>query len=380
MARALRGLATEAAGKHVPWGALGTGNYTAATKGCFDVIARCAPLMEEAVRRALSARAASGAADAAAPFAIADFGAADAGTSLPLLRQVVATVRAAEPRAPIVVHYEDQAMNDWQSVFRLTHGDLPGGPATYMDGSVGNVFVLASGASFYQQCFAPASIDVAFCATAMHWLTAVRAGADDRKRRKEEKEKNDPRIIWNLAAGGAPRSPPGGPLRGRPSRSHVIARAAPLRPSRPSVTARAVRLSDRTDPCQVPCEIPDALHSACSADAPTRAAFATQAAADWETILLHRAAELKPGGQMVCAPRRRRRRRCDGMLDWAEHRGAAPSSFFVCFVLSRRRCSIVTAVPRGAAVVRLRHRFRDLWLCKALFKHRRAHRTVPRRR
>jgi hypothetical protein len=42
-----------------------------------------------------------------------------------------------------------------------------------MDGSVGNCFVLASGASFYQQCFPPASIDLGFCATAMHWLTNV---------------------------------------------------------------------------------------------------------------------------------------------------------------------------------------------------------------
>ena len=42
---ARRALATsEASGKHVPWGASGSGTYTKSTKGCFDVIARAAPL------------------------------------------------------------------------------------------------------------------------------------------------------------------------------------------------------------------------------------------------------------------------------------------------------------------------------------------------
>ena len=56
------------------------------------------------------------------------------------------------------------------------HGDLPGGPETYMDGEFDNTYVLASGSSFYQQCFPPASIDLGFCATAMHWLTDTPAG------------------------------------------------------------------------------------------------------------------------------------------------------------------------------------------------------------
>ena len=214
--------AKEASGKHVPWGGLGSGTYTAATKGCFDVIARTQPLVQNALSRALSARQAAGTANVT-PFAIADFGTADGGTSIPLIRSVVEAIRAVEPEAPIVVHYEDQAQNDWQSLFKLVHGDLPGGPQTYMDGSFGNVYVLATGASFYQPCFAPASIDFAFCATAMHWLTTV------------------------------------------------------------------------------PARIPDAIHSACSTDAPTLAKFAAQAATDWEAILVRRAHELKPGGQFVVA-------------------------------------------------------------------------------
>lgn len=213
---------SEATGKHVPWGSLGSGTYTAATKGCFDVIKRCEPLVREALDLVLAVRATNGTANVT-PFAIADLGTADGGTSLPLLRAVVKAVRAAEPAAPILVHYEDQSQNDWQSLFKLVGGTMPSGPATYMDGSVDNVYVLASGASFYQQCFAPTSIDLAFCATAMHWLTST------------------------------------------------------------------------------PCVIPDALHSACSTHAPTLAAFAAQASSDWERILMQRAKELKPSGQMVIA-------------------------------------------------------------------------------
>jgi hypothetical protein len=154
---------------------------------------------------------------------LADFGTADGGTSLPLFRVLVKAVRAEEPSSPIVVSYEDQAQNDWQSVFRITQGTLPNGPPCYLDGSVDNVYVVASGTSFYNQCFAPDSIDFSFSATAMHWLT------------------------------------------------------------------------------ELPAEIPDALHSACTQDPAARDAFAAQAAADWRQIMLMRARELRPGGQMVIA-------------------------------------------------------------------------------
>ena len=209
------GLVAESGGKHVPFGEAGTGAYTQLTKGCFDVIGGCEALATLAVDRALAARQAQG--TVGSTFTIADFGTADGGTSLPLLRTLVAHVRAADPVAPIVVAYEDQAQNDWASVFHLTQGSLPNGPPTYLDGSVDNVYVLASGTSFYNQCLPPASVDFSFSATAMHWLT------------------------------------------------------------------------------QLPCEIPDALHSACSSDTAALAAFEAQAAVDWERIMLMRAAELKPG-------------------------------------------------------------------------------------
>ena len=48
-----------------------------------------------------------------------------------------------------------------------------------------------------------------------------------------------------------------------------------------------------------PLEIPTHVHSAC-ADLESRAAYAIQAAQDWEHILLARAAELMPGGRFIC--------------------------------------------------------------------------------
>jgi SAM-dependent methyltransferase len=47
-----------------------------------------------------------------------------------------------------------------------------------------------------------------------------------------------------------------------------------------------------------PCEIPDHVHMVGASGAPL-AAFAKQAATDWENILLARAAELRPGGRLV---------------------------------------------------------------------------------
>ena len=174
------------------------------------VASNCLPIAMEALDRVLAARRRAG--TVGSQFTIADFGSADGGASLPLMRNLVATVRAAEPESAIVVVYEDQASNDWASLFRLTEGE-----------AVDNAFVVASGTSFYNQCLPASTVDLGFSATAMHWLT------------------------------------------------------------------------------QLPAPIPDALHSACSADTAALAAFDAQAARDWDRIMMMRAAELKPGGQMVVA-------------------------------------------------------------------------------
>jgi hypothetical protein len=51
---------------------------------------------------------------------------------------------------------------------------------------------------------------------------------------------------------------------------------------------------------RLPATLPDHVH-AVGATGPARAAFAAQAASDWETILLARARELAPGGRLVLA-------------------------------------------------------------------------------
>lgn len=50
---------------------------------------------------------------------------------------------------------------------------------------------------------------------------------------------------------------------------------------------------------RTPARIPDHVQVACSRDEPARAAFARQAAEDWETFLTHRGRELRPGGRLV---------------------------------------------------------------------------------
>ncbi len=50
---------------------------------------------------------------------------------------------------------------------------------------------------------------------------------------------------------------------------------------------------------RTPARIPDQVQIAYSRDEPARAAFARQAADDWETFLTHRATELRPGARLV---------------------------------------------------------------------------------
>lgn len=50
---------------------------------------------------------------------------------------------------------------------------------------------------------------------------------------------------------------------------------------------------------RTPCPIPDQVQIAYSRDATAHAAFARQAAADWESFLTHRGSELRAGGRLV---------------------------------------------------------------------------------
>lgn len=90
---------------HVPLGPAGEGLYSLATVGCFDVMAKCQPLVLEALPVALSAALAQ----PGRPLSVCDFGAADGGTSLPMWHAFVAAARRSQPDIDISIAFEDQA-------------------------------------------------------------------------------------------------------------------------------------------------------------------------------------------------------------------------------------------------------------------------------
>ena len=157
-----------------------------------------------------------------------DFGAADGGTSLPLWHAVADALPSTRE---LHLFYEDQATNDWKSVFahadgRLALPSLPGcamlsKPPSIALASRPNVFLAAVGTSFHRQCLPSRCLHLGFSSTAFHWLL------------------------------------------------------------------------------RKPCDLPSLHHTQSPAGCPHAAAFARQAAVDWDATLVARAAELAPGGRLV---------------------------------------------------------------------------------
>ncbi|VEU38650.1 unnamed protein product [Pseudo-nitzschia multistriata] len=156
---------------HTPVGKDGEGAYTAATKGCFDVIDMATPLvLQEISEQHINPDRA---------FHVADYGTADAGTSLGLLTKVVRSVRkrtSGDDKKEVVIHYEDQLNNEWKSVFNHALGNIKVTDAYNNEidtpFNLGGVFVEANGVGFHQQCYASGSIDLGVSFTAMHWLSS----------------------------------------------------------------------------------------------------------------------------------------------------------------------------------------------------------------
>jgi len=192
----------------------GAGYYSANTAGAKTVIDKVGDLVVEAVMRMPVE-------EPGRPFLIADFGAADGGTSIDMMRRLVAAVRAREPAREIAIVYTDLPHNDFSILFRLTQG-LIGAEAQAPLASVPNLFIFGSGTSFYRQVVGSGALSFGFSATAMHWLSAR------------------------------------------------------------------------------PCMIADHVQ-AVGAEPAERERFRKQALQDWETILLARARELRPGGRLALA-------------------------------------------------------------------------------
>ena len=212
--------------KHTPFGSSGSSLYSLATKGCFDVMDNATPLVLNCIDELIDHRNHLKLSDS--PFNIADFGTADGGTSIPLMYKIISRIREDKhhKHTPIQILYEDQANNDWNSLFQnvqnRNENKIQINPNEYFTEQFDDIFVLISGTSFYEQCFLSNSVDFIFSSTAFHWISSI------------------------------------------------------------------------------PCNIPNALHSAMlSTDDDIFQKYSKQAASDWNTILFHRSNELKSNGKMV---------------------------------------------------------------------------------
>mmetsp|Transcript_26485 Transcript_26485/g.63550 ORF Transcript_26485/g.63550 Transcript_26485/m.63550 type:complete len:416 (+) Transcript_26485:127-1374(+) len=171
-AKSCSSTAAGGAGVHVPIGKDGEGEYTASTKGCFDVIATATPLVLNEIKKQPLRPFGVG----SPAYHIADYGTADAGTSLGLMSRMVEAVRErATDEKEVVVHYEDQLTNEWQSVFNHALGlksvSDAYGKAIPNPYALQNVFIEACGVGFHNQCYPTNSIDFGVSFTAMHWLS-----------------------------------------------------------------------------------------------------------------------------------------------------------------------------------------------------------------
>lgn len=147
----------------------GAGYYSRATTGAREVIERAIPLITDAVDRMALA-------DDGHTFRCADMGCADGGTSMSMWRQVLAHVRRGTPSRPIEIFYTDLPRNDFSQVFRNVHNqtDLQ----SYY-GEVADVYPFASGTSFHQAIFPRETLNLAFSATASHYISKAPVNIPD---------------------------------------------------------------------------------------------------------------------------------------------------------------------------------------------------------
>ncbi len=142
----------------------GDGYYSKATTGARDVMIAAAPLLTGAIDR-MDLKA-----DDPYPIRVSDMGCADGGTSVEMWRRVLGHMRAKLSTRPIEIVYTDLPRNDFSQLFRMIHGQTD--IKSYY-GEIAEVYPFASGTSFHQAIFAPATVDLAFSATASHYISKV---------------------------------------------------------------------------------------------------------------------------------------------------------------------------------------------------------------
>jgi hypothetical protein len=143
----------------------GAGYYSKSTGGARIAINAVATDIKAALARmALK--------DDGTPVRTADLGCADGGTSVELWSDVLADIRARVPTRPIEMIYTDLPRNDFSQLFRMLHGQTD--TKSYY-GAIPDVYPFASGTSFHQAIFPRESVDLAFSATATHYVSKVPA-------------------------------------------------------------------------------------------------------------------------------------------------------------------------------------------------------------
>ena len=141
----------------------GGGLYSLATRGAKDVIDIATPRVLDAVNGL-------GIGPGSRRFAMADLGCADGGTSLDMIRSVLGKVTELSPEIQSSIVYADQPANDFNALVSIIHGRTSF--ATWLD-QFDRAWPLFSGSSFYLQCVPDNTLDFAFSATAMHWLSSL---------------------------------------------------------------------------------------------------------------------------------------------------------------------------------------------------------------
>ncbi|XP_076451498.1 uncharacterized protein LOC143287406 [Babylonia areolata] len=102
-------------------------------------------------------------------FTMADYATADGYVSMPLVKELIKRLRKKHGEIPIQVVYEDQASSDFNSLFRWVHGLIPNRHCYLSEFK--QVYVMASGTSFFEQILPDNSVHLIMCFRGAHYLS-----------------------------------------------------------------------------------------------------------------------------------------------------------------------------------------------------------------
>ncbi|XP_067656451.1 uncharacterized protein [Haliotis asinina] len=152
-------------GAHLPYGEAGIGTYganLALSSDKYGVVLQTGDFFELAKNVPFR--------DKTSVYNIGDYGTADGAASMRLMRKLIESLKEHHgPNVQFQIIYEDQEVNDFNSLFRRLSGLIPEPPSYLQD--VENVFALASGTNFYKQCVPADSMHIIISLAAVQWLS-----------------------------------------------------------------------------------------------------------------------------------------------------------------------------------------------------------------